>query len=329
MNNTKWLVFIFLFPLTLGLYSCKQKRHDRSREYQLDHYAFFLVSAVNDREFYLELLRNTLQEKKKTILNPARTDTLKGDQQHLAAYDSLFFRSDELLDEPVKKIGSGAAADHTPPDNVTHAEAAWLEERINGLVTVFRQINQAYKRFDQYYTRRSYKEDKGLYGLELIDSIRLLENRFDTISDSIILRSDHIFKDIYEVPEKKDAFAPAATLMQQSIADCNGYILLLEQLLSGSSQSGASMDKALGAAKDSIRQRTMQLAQLGLSGTDRSIWADVLLLKFRDQLLGLSTYAEVRLPGAGQRKTVQKADLDFLKDLENRMHRYYTTFTRL
>lgn len=329
MNNTKWLVLLFVVPFFIGFYACKDKRHDRTRDYRLDHYAFFLVSVINDREFYLDLLRNTLQEKRKTILDPARSDTLKGDQQHIASYDTLFFRSDELLYEPAKKSGSGTVTDNAPPDNVTHEEAAWLNERIGDLVTVFRQLNQTYRRFDQYYGQGGYKADKGSYGLQLIDSIRLLDDQFGVISDSIILRSDHIFKDIYQVPEKKNAFAPAATLMQQSIAACNSYTRMLEPLLSGSTQTGAVTDKAFSAAKDSIRQRTLELAQLGLSGTERSIWADVLVLRFRNLLMGFSTYAEVRLPPPGQKKSVQKADLDFLNDIENRMRRYYDLFLKL
>lgn len=30
MSNTKWLVWICLFRAVVGLYSCKQKRHNRS-----------------------------------------------------------------------------------------------------------------------------------------------------------------------------------------------------------------------------------------------------------------------------------------------------------
>ncbi|SDE35780.1 hypothetical protein [Niabella drilacis] len=329
MNNTKWLVSLFVFPLVIGFSACKDKRHDRSRDYRLDHYAFFLVSVVRDREFYLELLRKVLQEKKKTILNPLRADTLKGDLQHIAAYDTLFFRSEELLYEPVKKISSGAVADNGPPDNFTRGETAWLNEQIGSLVTVFRQINQVYRRFDQYYTKTGYKADKGAQGLERIDSIRMLDDKSGVIIDSIILRSDRIFKDIYQVPEKKNAFAPAAVLMEQSIKASDNYILLLEQLLPGKQRYNTTTGKELKRAKDSIDDQINQLVHLGLSGTERSIWADVLVLNFREQLFSFRNYYEVRLNPGSSRGGVQQADLDFLKDVEQRMRRFYGIFLKL
>ncbi|MBZ4189192.1 hypothetical protein [Niabella beijingensis] len=328
MNNTKQFIFLFLPLIAFGLYSCKDKRHDLSREYRLDHYAFVLVSAINDREFYLRIMRETLQEKNKTIQNPNRADTLKGDRQHLTAYDALFSQSEELLYEPVKKISPDAVADNAPPENFTPQEKAWLNEQTGRLVTVFRQINNAYGRFDQYYENSGYKEDKGVRGRELTDSIRMLDDQFGVISDSIILRSDRIFKDIYRVPEKKNAGDTTAALMEKTMKACNTYILLQEQLLSGK-QPGDIPDKELSAAKDSIRQQMGQLVQLGLSGTERSIWADVLVLRFRDLLFGFSTYSEVRLPDPGEKGLLQKTDLDFLKDLENRMRRCYNVFVQL
>jgi len=326
MKYTKWLMVLFIITGAFGLYSCKDKRHDRSREYRLDHYAFVLVSAISDREFYLKILRDILQEKRKTIVEPDRADTLKGDGLYLASYDSLFFGADELLYEPIRKAGS-AAMDNTPPDNFTAEEAAWLNAQTGRLISVFRRISGTYQQFDQYYKRGDYRKDSGAYGIALIDSIRLLDGQFGVISDSIILGSDRMFKDIYQVPERKDTIVAAAALMERSVKACEKYILLLQPSLSGKEQPDVALDKIIKTAKDSISHHQMTL--LGLSGTERSIWTDVLVLKFRGLLFKFITYIEVRLPGPGQKERIQAVDLDFLRDLENRMQNCLNVFLRL
>lgn len=328
MNNTKPL-FLPVILLAFCLVSCKDKRHDLSKKYKLEHYAFTLVvSEINSREFYLKMMRENIQQKKKTVLDPNRTDTLKGDRRHLASYDTLFFQSDKLLHEPEENNDSGRRVDSKPPDNLTREEVAWLKEQTGSLATLFRQISGTYRRFDQYYTAAGYKADKGAQGQELIDSIRILDDKFGVISDSILLRSDRIFKDIYKVPEEKNPL-PAAALMKQSIEACNNYRLVLEQLLPGKQGYNATIGKELKHAKDAIDDQINQLVHIALSGTERSIWADVLVLNFREQLFSFRNYYEVRLNPESPKGGVQQTDLDFLNDVENRMRRYYSIYLKL
>lgn len=325
MKNTKGLIFSFLI-LVLLLNACKDKRHDLSKAYRLDHTAFVLISAITSRELYLNVMRDALQEKKKTLLSPARTDTLKGDQQHLDACDTLFFQSDELLREPVKEINVSGNTGF--PDNFTRKEKAWLKEQVDSLETVFHEIYGTYGRFSNYYKDAAYKEDKGMQGLVLIDSMNLLNNKFRVVSDSIILRSNRLFKDIYNVPDRQYPFGAAAALMEQSIKACSNYIVLQERLY-GVKQPDTPQDRALKFTKNAIDTLTNQLAQLEMLGSEKSIWADVLVLKFKELLFSFRTYYEVRLSGPDRKDSIQKTDLGFLKDQENRMRSCYTIFLKL
>lgn len=312
----------FSLTVLLSFFSCKDKRHDKSKEYLLNSYAFNLVADVTFREQRLAaFMRKAIQEKKKTMINPNRSDTAFGNKKHIADYDKGILNGG--LDSALL-IGSKKHIEKL--DNLTNEESQYLQGKIADLANVFRQIQTTYQAFDTYYGANSFNQDKGKKGFALIDSIRLLDLRFTTISDSIILKSDAIYRDIYLVPKSTRPSAQCVLAMEQAIKICSNFNHLLDQLTSGTKAYNNTTQKEMDRLIDAIDK--MAYSDPGKTlfplAQSKLFWEYHLYARFRDLQSTMAAY----IFSFRQHKAT-KEDFDYLKDVEQRMKHSYALYRKL
>ncbi|SHF48651.1 hypothetical protein [Pedobacter caeni] len=312
----------FSLVVLLAFFSCKDKRHDKSKEYLLDAYAFNLVADVTFREQRLAaFMRKAIQEKKKIMINPNRVDTVFGNKKYIDDYDKGIL-NDGL--DSILLVGKKKPVEHL--DNLTREESRYLQEKTTDLANVFHQIQTTYKAFDNYYRSNSFNLDKGKKGFALIDSIQRLDMRFTAISDSIILKSDVIYRDIYLIPKNTRPSAKCASAMKQAIKTSNKFNALLDSLTSGTKPYNKATQKDIAKLMESIEKAayadpTTTLFPLAQS---KLFWEYHLYARFRDLQSTMTIYTY-----SFRHNRPTKEDLDYLKDIEQRMKHCYALYIKL
>lgn len=303
--------------------SCKDKRHDKSKEHQLDHYAFVLMMMLDERDIYLDIMRRNICEKTKIISTP--NDTLEGSKKRIDDYDTMFFEASNMIYFHKGK-DSANLYDDTPPTAFTEKENNYLKTRITNAVNTYSQISDTYKTFNNYFLTKEYIKDKDFLGRLLLDSIHSLDLKFTTISDSIILKSDTIFKDIQQIPKNIKPSVQHATAMNNILQMLRSFTSHLDSVKVKKDIINIVLLKKL---KDSIEDKLFQYFRFGVPEGNASFWEGVINSRFKNLLSDIQARTDDIVYRLSRNNKLSNNDLDCLKDREQLMQHYYNLFIKL